>query len=465
MKYNEFDLAVLKALTSNKKHALDYISENDANLFSVDLWHAAKLIIGYLKTYKEVPTLHVLTDSLLKRGQVSQAKYIEEVWALLDTCKADEKEFKYNLSKLKAKYAEQQLLSLKERLDGEWDDPTKLVAELSKTHQTIQLLKREKASERKTLKDYIPDFKAKLKAKRDNPEVEQKIFTGYSFLDHATNGFGAADFVMIAGESGFGKSILLANLAIQIWLQGNTINTPKDQLKKGHNILFFSLEMPYENCFYRLISRLSGIPSRKIENAKLNKEEWACLKQALEFISNYPYHFEIVDIPDASAHDIERVLTDTDYNVDAIFVDYLGIMKPNESNEEQDWLKQGIIAYETRAIGRKYQLPIFSAVQLNRKGGAKDPAENIGLHRLARSNSIATHCTTIIQIESRTNEEYHPDFLYHLIKNRNGLKGKGRMMKNLACATLTDSPFETPTTDFTNFNVEDISEEAEELEL
>jgi len=466
MKYNDLDLAVLKALVSNKKHALDFISENDTKLFSPDVWHFANVIVSYLKTYKELPTLRVLVDKLTKQNQTKQIDYIKDVWQAIDDFKHNDKEFAYDLSKLKNKYAERQLLSLKDRLERSdiADETTNLVVDLQKTHQNIQTLKRDKSTSRRTLKEAIPDFTAKLKAKKDNPELEQKIFTGFSFLDHATNGIGAADFVIVAGESGFGKSQMLSNLAIQIWLQGNTIDTPKEEWKRGKNVLFFSLEMPHENCFARLISRLSGVASRKIENATLSKEEMLRLKKSIEFINTYPSQFEIIDMPDACANDIERILTDTDYNVDAIFIDYLGIMKPNSTNEEQDWLKQGIISYETRAIGRKYQLPIFSAVQLNRKGASKDTAESIGLHRLARSGTIGTHATTIIQLEARTNEELFPDLIYHIIKNRNGIKGKGKLLKNFACATLTDTQSDINTTqEFTNFD--DISEEAEELDL
>ena len=53
--------------------------------------------------------------------------------------------------------------------------------------------------------------------------------------------------------------------------QSNTIES--NTFVPGKNIVYFSLEMPYENCFNRLLSSLSGVPYKKIENAKCNKEE------------------------------------------------------------------------------------------------------------------------------------------------------------------------------------------------
>jgi replicative DNA helicase len=465
MKYNQLDLSVLKAITSSKKHALDFVNECDHRIFSPDVWNFANIVVGYIKTYKEPPTLRVLTDKMSKSGNSAQIEYLNEVWRAISSLSYDEKEFRYDLDKLKAKYVERQLSALKSKLDTADLNDTTLFTDVQRTCQNVDSITRAKSFERRTLKEAIPSFRDKFNARRTNSTIESKIKTGYSFLDQATNGIGSADFVIIAGESGFGKSLLLNNMGIQVWMQENTIEM-KDNFIPGKNVLYFSLEMPYDDCFNRLLSRLSGVPSRKIENAQVSKEEANKIRQALDFISNYPYQFEIVDIPDASANDIEAILSDVSYNVDAVFIDYLGIMKPNQAVEESDWLKQGIIAYETRAIGRKFNLPVFTAVQLNRKSPTKDSSENIGLARLARSATIATHATTVIQIESRQNEELHPNLLLHIIKNRKGIKTKGALLKNLACATLLDSPSDSPSTDFTEVSdVYDISGEMEELEL
>jgi hypothetical protein len=139
-------------------------------------------------------------------------------------------------------------------------------------------------------------------------------------------------------------------------------------------------------------------------------------------------------------------------------------MRPNENSQEQDWLKQGIIAQQIRSIARKRNLPIFSAVQLNRKSNLKDSSENIGLSRLARSATIATHATHVVQIENRPNEENYCDFLYHLIKVRKGPKGRGRLLKNLACATLLDEKHTEDDINSESHDIDDILEKVEMLE-
>jgi replicative DNA helicase len=471
MSYDPLDLAILKTITSNKNYGLDFANNCETKIFSPEVWNFANLVVGYLKTHHEVPTLRVLTEKLSKGNNRSLSKCVQDIWTAMDTITYDEREYKHDLIKLKNRYAEQELSRLATKLSKAKETDDKLnvkdcLSDIQKTVFNVRSLDALKTYERKTLKEALPAFVERFNAKRNNPSFETGLKTGYAFLDYSTNGFKPADFILIAGESGFGKSMFLNNIAVQVWMQQNTLDST--EFSAGKNIIYFSLEMPFEDCFNRLISRLSGVPSRRIENATTTKEQFLKIKAALDFIDRYPYQFRIVDIANASANDLEAILADNTDDLDAIFIDYLGIMQPNESKEEQDWLKQGIIAYETRSIGRKYSLPIFSAVQLNRKSPNKDSSENIGLGRLARSNTIATHATTVVQIENRVNEEQYPDFLYHVIKSRKGIKGKGKLIKNFACATLIETePNKNFEEEINNqfIDIDDITEEAEELEL
>jgi replicative DNA helicase len=476
--FNNLDLVILKTITTNKKHGLDFANEFDPTkqqFFSTDVWNFANLVVGYIKTYKELPTLRVLTEKLSKGNNVKLIDNVKKVWESLECINYNDKEFKHDLEKMKKRFAENQISSVHSALtkltEGSMD-VGKAMSEMQKTIQSINAISKNRTYENKSIKDYLPVFVELFNVKKNNPTIDSGLMTKYSFLDFATNGLKPADFVLIAGESGFGKSLFLNNIAVQVWLQDNKIdfdnqNVDISKLSNGKNIIYFSLEMPYEDCFNRLLSRLSGVASRKIENADLTKEEFAKIKKCLDFIKEYPYDFRIIDIADASANDLEIILEDSGEDFDSIFIDYLGIMKTNEKSEEQDWLKQGIISYEIRAIARRYKKPIFSAVQLNRKTTGKDPSEGIGLNRLARSATIATHATHVVQIENREKEEQYPDFIYHIIKNRKGPKGKGNLIKNLSCATLIDNMSTSTEESYDNLftNVDDISDQMDDLEL
>jgi len=465
----QLQLEILKALISSKKAALEFVGEIDItkhSVFSPDLWIFANTVVNYIKTYKDTPTLKILLEKSNKNNDAKILDSVKSIWNKIEAVSFEEKEFKFNLEKLKQKFAEQQILTFQQKL-SKLDETNlnidKTVADMQKTIQNINSVGKQQAYINVDVKDYLQTFSDSFNAKKNNPDLDKGIISGYSYFDFATNGIKPADMVLIAGETGFGKSLFLNNIAIQVWLQDN--NPFEEPSGKGKNIIYFSLEMPYEDCFNRFISRLSGVPSRDIENASLSADDFQKVKKCLQFIKKYNYKFTIVDITDACANDIEAILINSQEKYDAVFIDYIGIMKTNAPSEDQDWLKQGVIAYETRAIARKHSIPIFSAVQLNRKSNSKESSDNIGLSRLARSSTIATHATHIIQIESRQNEEKYPDFIYHLIKNRKGPKGKGVLIKNLACATLIDHKEDHDNYDNFFTDQYDISKEMEDLEI
>ena len=67
--YSELDLHILKAITTNRKHALEFVSENDAKLFAPEVWNFANVVINYIKNYKDILSkivlLFIFNDILL----------------------------------------------------------------------------------------------------------------------------------------------------------------------------------------------------------------------------------------------------------------------------------------------------------------------------------------------------------------------------------------------------------------
>jgi replicative DNA helicase len=255
------------------------------------------------------------------------------------------------------------------------------------------------------------------------------------------------------------------NMAIQMWLQNNTIDMI-DNFTPGYNVLYFSLEMPFKPCLNRVLGRLSSNPTKLIRSAKLNPVEMEKIKKVLRFINKYPNQFEIVDIPrGATIESLELLYEEAKvlYDPKIVVIDYLGLMD-YDGGEMEDWLKLGKIAEKTHEFARVHNCTVLSAVQLNRSKGAKEE-DRIGLHRIGRSALIMTNANIAVQIETRPNEKSHPDMFYHLIKNRDGELGRGRLLKNLACGTLIDDKVEEDPTTFEMRDIDDISEKIELLDI
>jgi len=475
MEYSDLDLSVLKGILSNKRHALDFATECDAKIFSPDIWNFANIVLSYVKSFKEVPTIRILNERLAKNQQLLD--YCVSLYSKVESHPYDDREFKYDLQKLKKKYAERQLIELKDSLakDSSEIDVDKNLKEAQRRIQNVKSLNQTKAYERRTLKENIDVFREEFNEKLKNPSFDNGVMTGYSVLDSSTGGLRPGEMLLVGGESGAGKSMLLMNMAIQMWLQENNIDT-QDSFKPGYDVLYFSLEMPYKPCFNRILSRLSGVPSKVLKqpvgkegNKNLNKEEKHRIQKSLQFIRSYPNEFEIIDIPrGATAEQIEALYEDakTRFNPKVVVVDYLGIM--DDDSKDDDWLKLGIIAGKLHELSRVHNIIMLSAVQLNRtKAGSKDSEERVGMHRIGRSALIMTHANIGIQIHSRPNEKNYPDMEYFIIKNRDGEQNKGRLLKNLSCGTLVDvkqdSREDGDAYEFTDFD--DISYSADALEI
>lgn len=465
MSYSELDLNILKVLITNKKYALEFSSSLDVKLFNSDIWNFAQTIINYIKTYKELPTKRIILEKLSKNEKLKEN--IISIWQKIDDIIYDEKEYKYDLEKLKNRYAEEQISLLKDSLSKfeEIKNVNKSISDMQKTIQNIKSLNQNKSFERKTLKEAIPAFREEYNAKLKDPKFDEGIKTGYSYLDEATGGLRGGELLLIGGESSSGKSMLLLNMAIQIWMQGNNIYS--EEFEPGNDILYFSLEMPFKPCLNRTLARLAEIPAKKIRKSMLDNDEGIKLKKALKFISKFPNQFQIIDIPRGSTiNDIEQHYEDAKnyFNPKIVAIDYLSLMD-YEKKDMEDWLKLGYVSESMHEFSRKNNCTVLSAVQLNRVNPSKSVEEKIGMHRIGRSALIMQNANIGIQIESRVSESNYPQLNYHLIKNRDGELGQGSLVKNFACGSLLDDKYEPGDLDSFCENVNDISGKMNSLDI
>lgn len=243
------------------------------------------------------------------------------------------------------------------------------------------------------------------------------------------------------------NSMLLSNMAVQMWMQQNTICDPEDpkipttEFTKGYNIQYFSLEMPFDQCFRRAFARIGALPTYGLRDARISDPDMLQrMSHAAKFIKEYPYEFEIVDIPrGVTVQDIEDRFLDSvarGVKPDIIVVDYLGLMQDPKSDGD-DWLRLGNISGELHELARMYDIVMLSAVQLNRPSTRK-PEDAIGMHRIGRSSLIMHHASIGVQIETRKDEDAMKDLKYHVIKNRNGERGHHLLKKDFRTATVCD---------------------------
>jgi len=460
MRLEEQDLRILKAIATDIQIGLEFVQSYDHNLFFGDARECAKAIISYIKIYKSAPTLRALSEIYEDKPELEAIKDIWDEFSGIDT---DVSEYRYDLDKLKQKYTQHETRSLSLLLDDEFKSADDIIRIAEHKLSSIKQVRAggKRAYTQKTLREFMPEFKEGFAAQARNANVSQGVLTGYSYLDYIKNGMSPAEMLVIGAETSAGKSQLLANLGIQMWLQDSRIDDGYKSAN-GKNILYFSLEMPYKACARRILSRLAQTPVYAIRDCKINEAQALSLNRVDKFIKEYDSEFEVVDIArGVTIHEIEARYneTKTRFNPDIVIIDYLGLMESD--TKDDDWLKLGQIAGQLHEFARINNVIVLTAVQLNRPTKRpKDSSELIGIHRIGRSSLIMHHADIGIQIESRKDEQTYADMKCHIIKNRDGELGEFLLMKDFRCATVKDMdpPYQPPSDDsFTLNDVDDLS--------
>jgi replicative DNA helicase len=253
------------------------------------------------------------------------------------------------------------------------------------------------------------------------------------------------------------NSMALNAIGKNIWLQNNNINMQPGDFQRGYNVMYFSLEMPHEDCYVRFLASLANVDYRKLAKSQLSDEEKNRVDLASAFVKNYEkagYYFDIIDVPrNLTIDELELRYHDAllKYRPDVVVVDYFGLMQASDAfKNEPDWLKLGSIAASLHEFGRAYDIAVITAGQLtdlkrSAQSTAAEESKAVGMHRWGRSSLIMHHVNVAVQIETRNNEKLYPDLKIHIVKNRKGPLGEGNLIKNFANASLIDVPFDENT--------------------
>jgi len=154
----------------------------------------------------------------------------------------------------------------------------------------------------------------------------------------------------------------------------------------------------------------------------------------LEFQKQHDKTFYILDLPRGSTiADIESKYETILglFQPDAVFVDYLQLMKPSIGATGTDWIDVGRVSEELHEFCRKQDVAVITAAQRKaaQKSSAKKKVDNIDIEDLGRSKMIGDNATVIMLIANREDELLREDMEVHIVKNRDGAKGKVNLRK------------------------------------
>jgi replicative DNA helicase len=446
------DLRMLAYAFSDKRVLLSMISIIRADFFRPEFRALWELISNCFIRYKEVPTAHILEHVSGIAWEQLETSYNQIIQII---SQVDSRNYLADMEQLKARFNDQLLRKAGQSIfQKNWDGTG--FADLSEANKTfrdtvvqIERLYKTNTYKEGTLAGTAEEAWIRYQQVKHNPEKAAGIHLGFSELDRITNGIRDSELLLIGGESGTGKSAMAMNMAANAWLWKNKIpidpDSPMDVFPGGRTVVYFTIEMPYEQLERRLHACVAGVPLYGIRDGTLNAVEEMRYRAALKFLKKCPNQFHIIDIPrGATMRHVEAKYMELcqDDKIELVVVDYLNLMSVDEDGEVgQDWLKIGHIAEQAHEFTRVQHIPMISPAQLNRP--PKEESARMARpdqDRLARSLMLAQNANIIANIEKRKDEHLLKDMRLHVVKNRDGEQSVIVLQKRLDIMRLYDSP-------------------------
>ncbi|WP_448379525.1 replicative DNA helicase [Fervidobacterium sp.] len=180
------------------------------------------------------------------------------------------------------------------------------------------------------------------------------IPTGFKKLDEMTSGFHKSDLIIIAARPSVGKTAFALNLAKNMATVGEA------------SVGIFSLEMSKEQLIQRLLCMESLVDLQKVRRGWLSDEEWKRLVQGASRLMKANI------IIDDESNLEPRVLRakarrmKKEYNIDAIFIDYLQLMDLGDGRRDSRQQEISEISRSLKLLARELDVSIIALSQLSR---------------------------------------------------------------------------------------------------
>lgn len=200
------------------------------------------------------------------------------------------------------------------------------------------------------------------------------ITLGFPTLDHHTNGLRPGELCAVGAFSKVGKTMFLANAAIQARKQGGTP-------------LFITLEMSKEEIEDRLDAIYSEVSYNRLTHGELTPQEAMRLRTAQDELAALGDLF--IERPMEGERTVPHIVSRArQLGADYLIIDQLSFMEPVGQHRELTSKHAEIVAGLKKEIARDSagQIPCLLAVQLNR--ASLSQPEGVGLNSFANTSVI-----------------------------------------------------------------------------
>ncbi len=389
-----FQNKVLAVLMKDRVYLQQIHDIIDPKYFSSDSsqW-IAKTLLEYFDQYKAPPTLEamrvqldVVTEPMMKTAIVENLKEVVRYTDSTDLEFTKDKTLEFcKNQKIKAAILQSvQLLQI-----GKYDDIKSTIDEAMKA-----------GTDRNIGHEYLDDIAARFVENKRNT-----IPTPWDVINEIMDGgLGSGEMGVFVAPAGIGKSMALVNIAASA-------------VKKGLNVVYYTLELSETYVGARFDSHYTGIPSQDL---KFHQEEVTEKLQKLPgklIIKYYPTKTATVTM--IAAH-IDKCIMQG-FTPDLILVDYADLLRDTSSKGAvRNDIMLGNIYEDLRGMAGTYQIPLYTASQANRSALEDDV---IGAEKISESYGKVMVADFVISLSRKITDKLAGTGRWHVIKNRFGPDG------------------------------------------
>lgn len=249
----------------------------------------------------------------------------------------------------------------------------------------------------------------RLKQRLLNPTDVIGLKTGWKAFDQASLGLVKGELTIVGARSKVGKSTVLLNWSEKIAIQDNI------------PILYVDTEMYTEEQEDKLLSMLSGVPHKEIRNGMFGKDtingrardKIARVQKASALLKSSNFHH--VYLPNFTPEKVSALARkyQIEHGIQLLIFDYIKLPSSNANLGDREYQALGYLTSSLKDLAGILQIPIISAVQLNRGAVGK---EDIDEGDIGGSDRILMLANRVCFLRKTTEEEYAMTGATHMFK-------------------------------------------------
>ena len=236
---------------------------------------------------------------------------------------------------------------------------------------------------------YTKVLEDKLKKARKSEKTILGVRTGLTDIDNYTGGLQKGDLIIIAARPSMGKTALATTIAkniaeiIRKESYNNKRKNENEENEEPKSVAIFSLEMSGEQLAARIVAMDSKFNTKTIHtgrydekdrntgevieaNKKINDNEWAKIYESMQDISELPLYIDDTPALNISILRSRARYMKNRYNICAIIIDYLQLLRPSKGLGGQRVLEIAEITSSLKAIAKELDIPVIALSQLSR---------------------------------------------------------------------------------------------------